>query len=193
MSSSSILTFCFVASLPVLCLATSLYLSKAFNYSFPKSLGATREVQSLSRYVLNSHFMPFPICFASALGYTWLLRWQTTFLRSPWKSALIGAPLKFSGALVVSQHAMSSSSPFSMFHLVAPSPLLRFLRWIQRLDGIKYCFLMHPRACRTTNNLVRNRAFHWIGLRTFLPPLWRLLSIDLNFQNLYMTQFILSF
>ena len=145
-SSSPMLFFCFVASPPVLCLATSLYLSKAFDYSFPKSLGATQEVQSLSRYVLNSHFLPFPNRFASTLGYTQLLRRQTTFLRFPRRPALISALLKSSGALVVSQRAMSSS-PFSMFHLVVPSPLLRFPRLIQCLDGIKYCFLTHLRAC----------------------------------------------
>jgi len=72
-SSSSTLTFCLIASPCVVHLASSLYILKALNISFPKSLGATREVCPLSCYMLDCNLLPALVGFASALGYTWLL------------------------------------------------------------------------------------------------------------------------
>ena len=72
--------------------------------------------------MLDCNLLPSLVGFASASGYTRLLWARTIFLRSPWQFASIGAPLEFPGALVVLQHAISSSSPFSMFCLAAPSP-----------------------------------------------------------------------
>jgi len=67
-SSSPTLTFRLVASPPVVRLASSVYRSKALNFSFPKSSGASREVHSLFRYVLNSNPLPSPVLFRVCFG-----------------------------------------------------------------------------------------------------------------------------
>jgi len=75
------------------------------------SLGATREVSSLSRYMLDLEFVLPPAYFASTLRNTQPLWPKTTFLKSPWRSASISAPLAPPSALVASGFTMFSSSP----------------------------------------------------------------------------------
>jgi len=58
-------TFCLVASSPELRSARSLRQTQALNKGFPTSPGATWEVSSLSRYVLDLEFVTSPARFTS--------------------------------------------------------------------------------------------------------------------------------
>jgi len=123
-SSSPTSAFRIVTSSPELRLALSLYILKALNNSFPTSPGTTPEVRSLSCYVPNFKFSLSPACFASSSGYTQPLGTWTLFLGSPWQPALFGTSLAPPSALVASGFTMSSSSPTSIFCLVASPPEL---------------------------------------------------------------------
>jgi len=90
----------------------------------------------LSRYVAYFEFLPSPARFASALHNTQRLRPQTTFLRSPQCSALIGSPSVSLGGLVVSEHPMSSYSPTLTSRLVPSPPVLRSARYLRHMKAL---------------------------------------------------------
>jgi len=119
------------------------------------SLGATREVFSLSRYVPDLMFVPSPARFTSASRNTQHLWPQTTFLKSPRRSALIGIPLAPPSALVASGPTMFSSSPTSIFCLVASSPELRSARSLLHPQALNKSFRTSPGATQERCSLSR--------------------------------------
>jgi len=154
--------------------------------------GATRYVRSLSRYVPDSDFTPFPTRFAFASGYIQLLRTWNLLPEPPRQSALNCTPHVSSSVFVVVQ-LTTTSSPFSVFRLLAPSLQLRFPRLIRHLDGFDDCFPMHSRACWTTSDFTSDQPSHRNRTRDALTPLWCPLAMDLDVQNIYGILLTLAF
>jgi len=107
----------------------------------------------LSHYAPDLMFVPSPAGFASTLHNTQHLWPQTTFLKSPQQSASIGTPLAPPSVLVASGPTMFSSSPTSIFCLVALSPELCSAQSLLHPQALNKGLSNEPR-CNTREVLI---------------------------------------
>ena len=145
------------------------------------SLGATREVSSLSRYLLDFEFVPSPARFASTSRNTQPLWPQTTFLKSPRRSASIGTTPAPPSALAASGPAMFSSSPTSAFCIVTSSPELRSARSLLHPQALNKGFPTSPGATRERCSLSR-----YVLDFEFVPSSARFASTSRNTRPLWL-------